>query len=255
MSDGAPLATSARARNKIISKVETIVEGFGVELEKLLTAQMLNAAKIGNKDANRKTGVEVRFTKSHAEAIIDYLKARGGGGMAAVFTRSMSKQITSALRGAVVSVYTDSAFRNLPPEEMMVAIRERWIAAAKNKNNVAFIDSAGRVWDTLTYIEMNVRTNTMTAYNESMLEGITQGLGSDLIMISNEITGDTCEICRKWAGRILSVNGKTKGFPTLATARGQGLFHPNCIHTIEPIDEEWDAKEIAKQRKMNGGEK
>ena len=44
------------------------------------------------------------------------------------------------------------------------------------------------------------------------------------------------------------MTGETEGFPTVEQAKADGVFHPNCIHTIEPVDEELDADDINEQR-------
>ena len=51
----------------------------------------------------------------------------------------------------------------------------------------------------------------------------------------SEDAAEVCEVCQKWRGQYLSITGATKGFPTLADAQGEGLFHPNCIHRLEYV--------------------
>lgn len=66
----------------------------------------------------------------------------------------------------------------------------------------------------------------------------------------HETTGGDpdCRLCFPWEGRILSLTGKTEGFPTYEEARKAGCFHPNCVHTLDPVDELLDADEIELQR-------
>jgi hypothetical protein len=58
----------------------------------------------------------------------------------------------------------------------------------------------------------------------------------DLVLISREIRPNTCDVCREWAGKIVSISGRSREYPALDTALEQGLMHPNCIHHILPIN-------------------
>jgi hypothetical protein len=45
---------------------------------------------------------------------------------------------------------------------------------------------------------------------------------------------------------VLSISGKTKGYPTFAEAKVAGLMHPNCRHTVSlyiDLDKELDELE------------
>lgn len=107
-----------------------------------------------------------------------------------------------------------------------------------------FTDRAGRKWNMRSYAEMVARTSTM----ESHLQGTANRLaeqGHDLIRVSNH--RGACSLCVPWENRVLSLTGKTPGYPTLAEAKDAGLFHPNCLHAyglhidldkeIEELDE------------------
>ena len=50
-----------------------------------------------------------------------------------------------------------------------------------------------------------------------------------------------------WQGKVLSITGKTKGYPTLEEAKAAGLFHPNCRHAYGlhiDLDKEIEEPEI-----------
>ena len=190
-----------------------------------------------------------RYSTERMDAILDAIKARGGEGMAATFTNGMSKSIVTALRNATVSAFREQAVEGMTNRELMKVIRDKWMGAAKDAENFKFVDRGGRVWNTDNYLMMSVRTNSMAMYNDTLVDTIARTTGSDLVRISDDGgTADSCDACRKWAGRIVSVTGNSKDFPSLDEAKADGLFHPNCIHTIEPVDEELDAEEIKAQR-------
>jgi len=97
------------------------------------------------------------------------------------------------------------------------------------KGITGFVDSAGRNWELSSYIEMAIRTATGHASLQGHIDRQVE-LGYDLVKVSSH--NGSCPICAPWAGKVLSITGKTKGYPTLEEAKLAGLFHPNCKHTI-----------------------
>lgn len=87
------------------------------------------------------------------------------------------------------------------------------------------------------YVATLALTAARNFFNEGASNGIL-GRGEDLGLISREIRPNTCDVCRKWAGKIVSISGRSKEYPALDYAIEQGLLHPNCIHHILPIDYE-----------------
>ncbi len=83
-----------------------------------------------------------------------------------------------------------------------------------------------------TYANMLSRTMTANIFREGAKESI----------IKNVPQGDLVEIlgkskypdspCLPYQGSILSLSGKTEGYVTIDEAKGNGLFHPNCIHSF-----------------------
>jgi hypothetical protein len=90
-----------------------------------------------------------------------------------------------------------------------------------------FKDRSGRMWRMTTYTEMVARTTTMQAHLEGTANRLTEQ-GHDLVKVSTH--RGACPLCVPWQGKILSITGKTKGYPTLEEAKAAGLFHPNCRH-------------------------
>jgi len=85
-----------------------------------------------------------------------------------------------------------------------------------------FVDNAGRSWNLSSYTEMATRSTT----GQMALEGHVTRLQDndiDLAMVSDH--GEECELCRPWEGKVLSVSGEHKKYPTLSNAIGDGLFH------------------------------
>ena len=112
-----------------------------------------------------------------------------------------------------------------------------------------FKDRSGRMWNMRTYTEMVARTTTMQAHLEGTANRLVEQ-GHDLIKVSTH--RGACQLCEPWQGKILSITGKTKGYPTLEEAKAAKLFHPNCRHAyslhidldkeIEELERELDIK-------------
>lgn len=91
-----------------------------------------------------------------------------------------------------------------------------------------FKDARGRQWDLAVYSEMVARTTTAEAHLTGTANRILES-GHDLVIVSSH--SSPCEKCAAWEGKIISLTGRTPGYPTLEQAREEGLFHPNCRHT------------------------
>lgn len=247
---------SAADRERVFRAVQRKIAALEGRLDRILRNQMTAAARLGFKSAEQMTGIRIDYSPKREAAILQAVAAEGGESMAAVFTDKMSQNAIGALRSAVVGAFQEQAVAGGTMRDLSRMIRDRWEAAAENEANFRFVDRRGREWETDTYLQMNTRTNSMTVYNDMIADTCARATGSDLVRISDDgRTADSCDACARWAGRIVSLTGATKGFPTLADARADGMFHPNCIHTLEPVIEEVDADEIEEQRRKNGGRK
>ncbi len=72
--------------------------------------------------------------------------------------------------------------------------------------------------------------------------------GSDLAQISDCCDCAFTDPCVAWHGRIISVFGKTPGFPTLADLDTETIFGGELGHNLEYVDKTVDAAEIALQK-------
>lgn len=229
---------SAANRERVIRQVQYHISRLSRRISRLEEAHLAYTGKAALKAASDYTGVRIEYSKPRADAILSLVQAKNGGSMAATFTRAMSRTAVTALRNAVVAAFQEQAVSGGTMAELNRSIRDRWDAIAGSDRNFRFIDRSGRIWETGRYIQMNVRANSMQIYNRQLMDGYVRANGSDLVRVSNDgRTADSCGACKKWAGRILSITGETKGFPTVEHAEEDGLFHPNCIHTLETVVE------------------
>jgi nitrogen regulatory protein PII-like uncharacterized protein len=128
-----------------------------------------------------------------------------------------------------------------------------------DKGITGFIDKAGRSWSLRSYAEMATRSTT----GQAAIEGAIQRLRDndyDLVIVS--FHADSCPLCEPWEGQVLSISGKSDEYPALDTAIAEGLFHPNCGHSLgayipglteKPTKEQvgkGDFEEAQEQRKL-----
>lgn len=100
-----------------------------------------------------------------------------------------------------------------------------------------FVDRAGRSWDLPSYVEMATRTGVGHAHVQGALDRFAQA-GHDLVIVSD--APQECRLCRPFELRVLSQSGRQVGqevdgrtvMATVAEARGRGLQHPNCRHSM-----------------------
>lgn len=90
----------------------------------------------------------------------------------------------------------------------------------------AFVAKDGRQYDIRSYTEMATRTTLANARREGRLNNIP----GDLIII-NSIPNPS-PLCAPYERKVLSVSGKSDKYPSLQSAKDNGLFHPNCRHSF-----------------------
>ncbi len=247
LSEELNLAGSAQDREKVYAQIRRRMALLARRMNTLMEEQNEAAAQGAAKSASTMTGLEVKYSPSRAKAICELVTPAQGENIAAVFTDRMGRALINSLREATVGMLREQAVAGGSMRDMARDLAVRWAKAAKVEDP-KFTDSSGRTWDTKTYIQMNVRTNTMRVYNDCLVDDIARETGSDLARISTG--GDQDCDCAAWEGCIISISGRTKGLPTYDDARAGGCFHPNCTHTLEYVDETVDAAEIALQKSI-----
>ncbi|MFT3951187.1 MAG: hypothetical protein QM689_04435 [Oscillospiraceae bacterium] len=97
-----------------------------------------------------------------------------------------------------------------------------------------------------SYAEMVARSTTREAGNLARENQLTEN-GYDLVVMTEHYP--TCAVCAMYQGRVYSISGKDKRFPSLyATAFRSGYrnVHPNCRHSVHAwIEELADPDEVA----------
>jgi hypothetical protein len=110
----------------------------------------------------------------------------------------------------------------------------------RKRGLTGFVDRAGRRWRLSTYSRMVIRTTTSEAANRGVADAVT-AVGRDLVRVSRP-DGHVCthhpndprNPCRALEGKVLSLTGRTPGYPVL---KSLPPFHGNCGHKIAPAPE------------------
>lgn len=102
----------------------------------------------------------------------------------------------------------------------------------KKEGFIGVVDRSGRKWDLRTYSNMVIKTKVNQAFIEGTIHE-SEETGFDLAVISDHGAEDAC---RRWEGVVISMTGKTEGYPSYKDVRATNeIFHPNCEHHFHPI--------------------
>ena len=247
---------------------------------KLLEVQFLQAqtrrliADLGNRAAAQVAAdLIMAYNRGGASAVVD---------LAALLEISLEEASTALAGLPVVEVLvsetvtalnatglrilraTEDAYRSIVSEttaQVLLGTQTRREAAQEALNRFAkkgitgFVDKAGRGWNLTSYTEMAMRTGC----GHAAIQGHTDRLlanGLDLVIGSD--APRECPLCAPWEGKVMSISGRTPGYPTLAEARAAGWQHCNCRHSVSlyqpgitrPHDETADPEGYAASQKL-----
>lgn len=246
------MASNAREReklfNQVVEKYKGLAETWGYTFGKAVDHQSDAVAKW----TARSMPEGAKPKPLTEEQKIVALNGRTVDKMVAVATQSMGENAVRGLRSAAVRVFARSAVEGRTDNEIQKALQEEWDKEAGNEESHRFRDKNGRSWSNASYLQMLTRTTLANISRNTQISTLTQN-GCDLARISDDGGGGSCDACARWSGRIVSLTGATKGYPTLDEAEGDGLFHPNCVHRIEYLDPDEIAAELGSNAD-NGGE-
>lgn len=163
----------------------------------------------------------------------------------AAHVQNMSATEVDQLRKAVTDSLRVGSITGATAKETSKTMQERFMAlAGKDSATWSFMDRAGKSWTARNYFNTLSRTVTANIARTAYMDGLAK-TGFDLVRISNK--GDACPICRQWADRIISQSGKYPGVPSYEQAVAAGVFHPNCVCTLEFVSPALEAADIEKQ--------
>ena len=146
-------------------------------------------------------------------------------------TTNMKKKDVAFLRETVAGVEREAAMTGMTPRQVTAELLTR---LESRPEGFKFVDAGNRVWDSRAYSEMLARTTLLNTSRQEYLDTCAEN-GADVVAVT--VSGHCCEKCAVWENRLLSISGATKGLPTVDEATADGLFHPNCTHSLTEVDD------------------
>lgn len=152
-------------------------------------------------------------------------------------TNNTPLSVKSIVRDTVQKVAQYNSLKNTnyteQADKLLKELSKKGLSEMVSKEGfVGVVDKAGRKWDLRTYSNMVIKTKVNQAFTEGIRYEAQQS-GLDLAIISDHGAKD---LCSKWEGVVISMNGLTEGYPTYQEARATNeIWHPNCEHTVHPI--------------------
>lgn len=250
---------------KVANRVKRGITTTGWNEQKLQDVQLLRKeieAILSNTDKLSKIYINKSLIKAYNSAGQNVSKALSRpttamNDLVPLHLQRMILETHKAISGTSFQILRniDDVYREVISETttgVLIGTDTRMQVAQQALNNFAargvtgFTDKAGRKWELASYVEMVIRTANSRAALQGHVDKSLE-LGQDLMLVSGHAA--TCPICAPWGNKVLSISGKTPNYPTLASAREAGLFHPNCKHTLsvwfEGISKEFDDENIS----------
>lgn len=146
----------------------------------------------------------------------------------AMKTQNMSFQHIRALRTITADVTRQMSITGATRRQVSKELLNR----AMEIPGFEFIDKSGRKWPLKSYFDTLARTELMNAARASYDDKFASE-GCDVMML--DYSGNCCDACAKWEGRLFSLTGSTPGLPTKEDLIEDGVFHPNCTHSYSAV--------------------
>lgn len=236
-------AKQSRLLKQIAKELDKLKRTSGKYLREALTQAAeyetkvtYEALDVFNMGITRPEEWHLEFNKKYAEQTFkdQYFHIAGQ-------TDRMQAQMKTQLQADARQIFQRAAVDGITRKKAYYELKEKILSSTPD---FQFTDKSGKNWKTETYLNMLTRTAMHNTSRESNINVLTNE-GHDLVKV---IINGAKDDCRNWEGRILSLTGATKGYPTVAEAKGSGeIFHPRCRHRViayhESIDDVFKAVE------------
>ncbi len=241
-------ARNSREQEKVYREVAGILGDLGRAYDRHMEGLINKASRAGHESAQVQVGAskKLRYNEKRTEKYFQLVAPETSKSLAAVMTDRMTDKVVEELRWALVDGVRQATVEGMTANETQKLIRDKWDDAMGDSNMFRFVDRSGRAWENARYLQMLTRTTAARVARESSIDTFAEN-GIKLGRIS--ISGDPdCDVCQAWEGRIIQLAGESDEWPTYDDAIDAGVFHPNCVHFVEPIDEDLHREEVEIQR-------
>jgi len=224
-------------RQVILAQVDKRLTELGVDIDAFIREELPQYYKRGADDAIkqlRKQGAPIEtaygFNRVHIEAIEALIDdtAKAFGESLSGISRSANNLLGKATRELI----TQQMAKGMVGGDALKTTKDMIKGLLKEQGLEALVDKGGHRWTLDRYSEMLLRTKAVEARNRGLINRVAEN-GYDLVQVSHHFTN--CDLCAPWEGKILSIGGETRGYPSLEKAESEGLFHPNCKHAINTL--------------------
>lgn len=248
------LKITGRNRDKLYALIDGEYAKLEVGLRSWSKDLVADGVKVGVEESRKALGKVdgaelTKFSRDLAERVFEIISPGNESQLAGVLTKKMADTDLSNLRKAQRDTERQAILEGWDTARKARELKMRWAELAGGMEEAKFVDAAGKTWNTDTYVDMLVGTTAQRTEREGFMEGLARN-GDDLVKIEAQ-GSDACGVCADWDGRILSISGADKRFPSYEDAVAAGMFHPNCRCFLTRVDPEWDAEEIESQEKEN----
>jgi len=242
------IGTSADERERLQKNIRSRLAELERGLSNHIRVLTASAAKLAHDAATAELEAAgknklVQYDPARTERYLSLLAPGNANKFTATYTNRLNEEIARRLQIAFVENARQGHVEGWTAQHTAKEFRNRLAELSNDKQAFKFIDRGGREWDNKDYAQIAVRTAASRVHRESQIDTAVENK-IKYKRISDDYPTN-CKICAVWQGRILVVDGSDGGdYPTYAEALDAGMFHPNCMHDLEYIDEEDDAEEF-----------
>lgn len=230
--------TTQAGRNDILKQLKDLSDQSDKRVQDWVKVQIPNFYEQGLFEANKtihNKGDEVkilkefqRFHKEAIQAIAEDTYSNIASAMQGI-TKTGNKFVSMGARQSILEKIGTGTITGSTRKGISKSIKDE----LRQNGITGLIDKGGREWDLNRYSEMLARTKLTQAHNTAVTNRMLES-GYDLVQVSAHF--GSCELCRPFEGKVLSVSGRNKAFVSVDQATAEGLFHPNCRHKILPVE-------------------
>lgn len=224
-------------RKAILAQIESKLESLGENVQEWVEKELPEYYKSGASDAikqlkniNADIKVSTGFNIVHKEAVaalVDDTMQYVAESLTGV-KRDATRLLGKAVREQVTQKIATGQITGAALKEVAKTIK----ATLQEQGLASMVDKKGRRWQLDNYAKMLFRTKAVESRNVGLINRMAEN-DYDLVQVSQH--QGSCPLCSPWEGKVLSITGKTKGYPTYRDAVDGGLFHPNCRHAINTM--------------------
>lgn len=256
--------TKQQIGDRLIKEITDLLDQFGVTLEQVVpkrialeyyggvdeaSALLVKAGAIERADKAliASGGIGKAFRKGvHLEAVTELLDDTMLDLRAAI--RTAQQNAIGTINGTLQMVRDDIA-QGLIAGDNRKVIQARVAMSFQQGGLTAFTTVDGKRLP----LEFYAMTVSRTKTRQARVNGSTtryEEIGQDLVRIVGN--SDTCEVCARHQGMVVSLTGKTPGYPIVGKDIELPIYHPNCRCSVIPFVEQFKTQqEILEAKKRN----